>query len=159
MSSSAKIDPNLIEIIGRFDIMDDSDPLDSSGGAGDDEDEEMEDETEIQEISELNLFSDTLRRAQEIAIARERENQSGNKRPHRYTGNSQRTKRRQAKINRDMAAKGFLSVGAFFTHVRNKISTRTPTPPEFAKEDDFTPVAASEQPEEIELEGQGTERQ
>ncbi|KAJ6583709.1 hypothetical protein B0H10DRAFT_1962056 [Mycena sp. CBHHK59/15] len=108
--------------------MDEYDPADCSdlpGDPGDDSDEDDgADDTEIQEISQLELFVETLKRAQEIAVTRERELEKQRKRPHKYTGNSKRTKERQRKINRDMKAKGFLSVAAFFGHIKNKISNR-----------------------------------
>ncbi|KAF7361462.1 RNF220 domain-containing protein [Mycena sanguinolenta] len=117
----ADIDPSLIEIIGRFEIIDDYDDLGALEMEDDCEDD-REDETEIQELSELENFTAVLKRAQEIAVAREREKEKGRKRARHYTGNSRRTQERRAKINRDMRAKGFLSVGAFLTHVRQKVS-------------------------------------
>ncbi|KAF8207771.1 hypothetical protein K438DRAFT_1755188 [Mycena galopus ATCC 62051] len=125
------LDPNLIEIIGRFEIMDEyetSGDLFSPEDIGDDdEDHETEDDTEIQEISELEIFTETLKRAQEVAVAREREQEKGRKRPHIYTKNKKRTQERRAKFNRDMHAKGFLSVGAFFEHVKDKITKENST--------------------------------
>lgn len=127
----ADIDPNLIEIIGRFEIMDDYEDPDQLGSpdemAGDLEDDQ-EDETEIQELSKLENFTATLKRAQEIAVAREREKEKGRKRPRKYTGNSQRTRERRAKINRDMQAQGFLSIGAFWAHLKDKVSKKSSTP-------------------------------
>ncbi|KAF8145310.1 hypothetical protein K438DRAFT_1991947 [Mycena galopus ATCC 62051] len=107
------LDPNLIEIIEEI--------------GDDDEDHETEDDTEIQEISELEIFTETLKRAQEVAVAREREQEKGRKRPHIYTKNKEKTQERRAKFNRDMHAKGFLSVGAFFEHVKDKITKENST--------------------------------
>jgi hypothetical protein len=100
------------------------DDLGSPEDSGDDSEDEEDHNTEIQEISELEIFTETLKRAQKVAVARERELEKGRKRPHRYTGNSQRTRERHAKIRRDMQKKGFLSVGDFFSHIRDKIAKR-----------------------------------
>ncbi|KAJ7859828.1 hypothetical protein B0H14DRAFT_2576992 [Mycena olivaceomarginata] len=111
VTNLSNVDPNLIEIIGRFEIMDDyesPDDLGSPEDSGDDSEDEEDHNTEIQEISELEIFTETLKRAQKVAVARERELEKGRKRPHRYAGNSQRTRERHAKIRRDMQKKGFL---------------------------------------------------
>ncbi|KAJ6547842.1 hypothetical protein B0H10DRAFT_1969480 [Mycena sp. CBHHK59/15] len=114
------IDPNLIEIIGRFEIMDEYDPADCSdlpGDPGDDSDEDDgADDTEIQEISQLELFVETLKRAQEIAVTRDGKD-------HTSIPGTQREPRR-GRGRSDMKVKGFLSVAAFFGHIKNKISNR-----------------------------------
>jgi hypothetical protein len=127
------LDPNLVEIIGRFEIMDEyesADDLcspDDNGDNSEAEDGNGHDETEIQEISELENFAETLKCAQRIAVTHERERDKGRKRPHRYTKKSKRTRERQAKIGKDMQKKGFLSVASFFAHIRQKIANQDGT--------------------------------
>ncbi|KAJ7307026.1 hypothetical protein DFH08DRAFT_1088679 [Mycena albidolilacea] len=70
------------------------------------------------------IFAETLKRAQQIAVTHEREREKGRKRPHRYTKNSKRTRERQAKIGKDMQKTGFLSVANFFAHIRQKIANK-----------------------------------
>ncbi|KAJ7790955.1 hypothetical protein B0H14DRAFT_2625485 [Mycena olivaceomarginata] len=123
-----QLDPDLIEIIGRFEMMDE-DPSDGLAPeppedmSSDDEDEA--DETEIQDLSVLEKFSATLLRAQQIAVAKERELEKSRKRPRTYTKNSKRTNERNR--FRDLQAKGFASVANFFSHVRDTISKRPRT--------------------------------
>ncbi|KAJ7809829.1 hypothetical protein B0H13DRAFT_1927731 [Mycena leptocephala] len=101
--NASDIDPNLIEIIGRFDMIDDFAP--ESLEIDSDDEDACEDETEIQEITELEMFTSTLKHAQEIAVAREREQEMGRKRPHRYGKNSKGTQERRAKITGTCARK------------------------------------------------------
>ncbi|KAJ7328755.1 hypothetical protein DFH08DRAFT_815528 [Mycena albidolilacea] len=100
----ADIDPNLIEIIGCFEIIDDYEgpnQLGSPNEMADDQEDDQEDDTEIQELSKLKNFAATLKHAQETAMAQEQENEKGWKRPRKYTGNSWRTREQQAKINQN----------------------------------------------------------
>jgi hypothetical protein len=124
------LDPNLVEIIGRFEIMDEYESAgdlcspDDNGDNSEAEDGNGDDETEIQEISELDIFAETLKHAQQIAVTHEREREKGRKQPHRYTKSSKRTRERRAKIGKDMQKKGFLSVPNFFAHIRQKIANK-----------------------------------
>ncbi|KAJ7801881.1 hypothetical protein B0H14DRAFT_2614909 [Mycena olivaceomarginata] len=113
----SQLDPDLIEIIGRFEMMDE-DPSDGLAPephedlSSDDEDEA--DETEIQDLSVLERFSATLLRAQQIAVAKEQELEKSRKHPRTYTKNSKRTNERNRKRFCDLQAKGFASVAKFF---------------------------------------------
>lgn len=102
-------DPNLVEIIGRFDDLENDFP-DLYAPAEADEEGEEDDDTEIQEISALEHFTETLQKAQQAATAAEREREKGNKRPRQYDGTSKKSRRRYDQTRRELGKKGFISV-------------------------------------------------
>lgn len=108
----APFDPNLIEIIGRFDDLENDFP-DLYGPAETDEEDEQDD-TEIQEISVLEHFTEVLQKAQQAATAAEREREKSNKRPHQYDGTSKRSRRRHDLTRRELGKQGFISVTDFW---------------------------------------------
>ncbi|PBK96571.1 hypothetical protein ARMGADRAFT_1027595 [Armillaria gallica] len=100
-----------LEDIHQVEIMKElEDKLDDREENSDDEGKSA-DEPEVRELSELEIFSQMLRNAQEAAKAAKCKTQSNQ--PKRYFGNTVRSKQRHRKFAKDMAGKGFLSVQDF----------------------------------------------
>jgi hypothetical protein len=78
-----------------------------------------EDDLEIVEQSELDHFVSVLQNAQKIAAKAERE-QKPQKRPQKFDGKSERTRRRHKKRREDLAKQGFLSMFDFIAHSKEK---------------------------------------
>jgi len=106
---NADIDLELLDIIGALrgtPVVDDEDESSESGS----EDDELGEVPEIQEISVLEQFLSTLQKAHDLALAAEREQEKGQKRPRQYNGKSMRTKQRFRQTGWELAEKGFCSV-------------------------------------------------
>jgi hypothetical protein len=102
-------DAELLDIVGCLRgtaMVDDKDESSDSDSEGEGEDEELE----IQEISALEQFSDTLQKAHDLALAAEQEQERGRKRPKRYSNNSDRTKWWCRQRGHELAAKEFHSI-------------------------------------------------
>ena len=114
-------DPEIVEIINEFVHIQDSE--DSVPGYDpeleDDEDEEDRDNPdpsiEIQELTDLEAFTQTLQKAHDAATATERDHQKGNKRPRRYLRNSKRSRCRHEANRKELEKKGFTSVIQWFS--------------------------------------------
>ena len=108
---SPEEDPDIVEIISEFVRIQEDD---FTGYASDPDLEDDEDDfdplIEIQELTELEVFSQTLQKAHDAAADAQREYQKGNKRPKRYPGNSKRTRRRHEHDRKELEKKGFPSV-------------------------------------------------
>lgn len=107
-TSNDPVDSQLFDIIEQFvRIQDDTLSVCDS----DDDDEEASDPTiEIQELSELEVFSQTLQQVHDAAAKAERDREKRNNRPKTYRGNSSRTKRRHELNRKELEKKGFPSV-------------------------------------------------
>jgi hypothetical protein len=111
--SDLVFDPDLVEIIGQFDDLENDFPDLYDPAESDDEGEV--DNTKIQEISTLEHFAETLQKAQLAAAEAQRERENRNKRPQRYNGASKRTRRRHDLNRQELEKKGFISVKDFWT--------------------------------------------
>jgi primosomal replication protein N len=80
----------------------------------------MEEDDDIFSTTKLRVFAETLQKVHDTAVAAARSNEAESSRPKRYAGNSVRTKQRQLKAGKDLAAKGFLSIQDFMTLKKSK---------------------------------------
>lgn len=107
-------DPEIVEIINEFVHIQEDGFIGYDPELEDDELEDDEDDPdpliEIQELTDLEVFTQTLQKAHDAATAAEHERQKGNKRPKRYLGNSKRTRRRHKLNQKELEKKGFTSV-------------------------------------------------
>ena len=83
-----------------------------------DSDLDMDDEfEEIVEVSDLEMFANTLAEAQRVAVEAEvrrlKESNRSNRSKH-YLGNTARTKRHHRQIGRELEAKGYQSIKTWF---------------------------------------------
>ncbi|KAF8233945.1 hypothetical protein L208DRAFT_1377112 [Tricholoma matsutake] len=107
-------DPEIVEIINEFVH------IQEDGFIGYDpelEDYELEDDEddpdpliEIQKLTDLEVFTQTLQKAHDAATAAECKHQKGNKQPKRYLGNSKRTRHHHELNQKELEKKGFTSV-------------------------------------------------
>jgi len=84
----------------------------------DEEEDDAENYPEIQEPSDLQIFSNILIEAQRIAIEVENERLKESNRPKHHFGNSARTKRRNKRIRKDLEKKGYFSIETWFTNAK-----------------------------------------
>lgn len=104
-------DPEIVEITNEFVHIQEGGFLGCGPELDDDEDEDDPDPSiEIQELTDLEVFTQTLQKAHDAATAAERKCQKGNKRPRRYLGNSKRTWRRHELNRKELEKNGFTSV-------------------------------------------------
>jgi hypothetical protein len=75
---------------------------------------------EIQELTELEVFTQTLQKAHDAATAAEHEHRKGNKQPKRYLGNSKRTQCRHEHNRKQLEKKGFTSVIHWISETRKE---------------------------------------
>ncbi|KAF8528100.1 hypothetical protein BU17DRAFT_81330 [Hysterangium stoloniferum] len=92
--TSPQEDPKILEIINEFvHIQEDSFlGYDLELDDNDDEDD-LDPLIEIQELTDLEVFIQTLQKAHDATTIAEHERWKGNKRPRKYLGNSKRTQR------------------------------------------------------------------
>ena len=87
-------DSEIVEITSEFICIQEGGFLGYDPELDDDEDEDDPDPSiEIQELTDLEVFMQTLQKAHDAATAAEHKCQKGNKRPRTYLGNSNRTQR------------------------------------------------------------------
>ena len=102
------------------------DEVESSESDSESEVEGEDKEQEIQEISALEHFSDTLQKAHDLALAVERERERGRKRLKKYIKNSNRTKRWCRQKGREFTAKGFHFIKEWFTQLERPPMSESP---------------------------------
>lgn len=121
-STFVKVEPELRDF---FLVLDDEglacessdSDLDSDSDSGFDSDEDAE----IRDDASLLNFSETLKRAQELAVAAERKKWEEKKRPRHYTGSSERTLHHFAAKRRKIAGAGKQAfIQSFFQAKRNE---------------------------------------
>ena len=119
-------DVKFLDVIGylRGTMVRDEDERSVSVSEESEDDSDLE-EREIHEINALDEFSNTLQKAHDLALAAEREQENGKKRPKRYNKNSNRTKCRCHQKGCELAAKGFHSVKAWL--IKNPSVFKLPT--------------------------------
>ena len=117
---------DIIGCLGGSAMVDDEVESSGSDSESEVEGEDKDKEQEIQEISALEHFSDTLQKAHDLALAAERERERGKKRPKKFNKNSNRTKRRCRQKGHELAAKGFHSVKEWFTQLERPPMSKSP---------------------------------
>ncbi|KAF8583560.1 hypothetical protein K439DRAFT_1617363 [Ramaria rubella] len=92
------------EIIANFEVLENEGFVECDEEDSEDDDEEAE--AESKDDATLLLFSQTLQKAHDVAVAAEQEKEAGQKRKKHYTGNSQRSKERWASKRRMLQVPG-----------------------------------------------------
>jgi len=105
-------DPDIGEITNQFVHIQEESFLGYDPELYDDEDEEDDPNPliEIQELTDLEVFTQTLQKAHNATTAAEHEFQKGKKQPRRYLGNSKRTWCHHELNRKELEKTGFTSV-------------------------------------------------
>jgi hypothetical protein len=103
------------------DLEEESLPDFSSDSDSDEEDSEEGDYQEVNNLSDLEQFSNILVEAQRVAVEVENERLKDSNRPKHYSKNSARTKRRQNQIRKDLEKQGYFSVKDWFSKAKGDL--------------------------------------
>ena len=97
-------------------------PDQDSGSEVDDEFEE------IREVSDLEMFANTLAEVQRVAVETEDKRLKEYNHPKHYLGNSARSKRHHRQIGRELKAKGYHSIKEWFAKQNENSAPRNAKP-------------------------------